>query len=356
LYLLKVLNFNLIQFSHQKDEVIQQSFNIVSIVSVDREIRIIMTLYKLEDFAANYKDADFDNYEINNFDVYSDINDEKVGTVKHILVDDSGRFRYLVVDTGFWIFGKQVLLPIGRSRINYSDRRIYATGLTREQVENLPDFQDLERIDYDYEEQLRGVYRTPTREVPLETSTPLDVQTPVESSAPLDTPAAYTQPIRRETAPMPRPTYERETYTYEQEPDLYQMNEQSHQSLKLYEERLVTNKSRVKTGQVAVGKHVETEKAQVSVPIEKERVVIERTTPADAGKTVSPGEVDFREGEVARMDIYEETPEIHKEAVLREEVRVKKVVEQDTVESEETLRREELDINKTDDSIKERRM
>ncbi len=314
-----------------------------------------MTLYKLQDFAANYKDTDFDNYDITDFDVYSDINDEKVGSVKHILVDDSGRFRYLVVDTGFWIFGKQVLLPIGRSRMNYSDRRVYATGLTREQVDNLPDFHDLERIDYNYEEQLRGVYRTPTAEVPLDTSTSLDAQTPLEMSAPLDTPKAYTEPAMRETVPTPRPTYEPDTYTYEQEPDLYEMNEQNHQSLKLYEERLVANKSRVKTGEVSIGKHVETEKAQVSVPVEKERVVIERTTPTDAGRRVSPGDVDFREGEVARVEIYEETPDIHKEAVLREEVRVKKVVEQDTVEAQETLRREELDINKGDESIKKRR-
>lgn len=48
------------------------------------------------------------------------------------------------------------------------------------------------------------------------------------------------------------------------------------------------------------------------------------------------------------MSIYEETPDIHKETVLREEVKVKKVVEQDTVEAEETLRREELDINRND--------
>jgi len=36
-------------------------------------------------------------------------------------------------------------------------------------------------------------------------------------------------------------------------------------------------------------------------------------------------------------EIYEEKPEIHKEAFVREEVRVKKVVEQDTVEAQETL-------------------
>jgi len=42
--------------------------------------------------------------------------------------------------------------------------------------------------------------------------------------------------------------------------------------------------------------------------------------------------------------VYEETPDIHKEA-LCEEVRVRKVVEHDTVEAQETIRREELDIN-----------
>src|SRR6056297_1894440 len=149
---------------------------------------INMVLYKLEDLTADYtdtEDTDFDNYEIRDFDVYSDINDEKVGTVKNILVDDTGSFRYLVVDTGFWIFGKQVLLPIGRSRISYADRRVYATGLTQEQVESLPDFNDLERVDYDYEEQVRGVYRTPFAEKPLETSTP------VEATTPVDTPSAY---------------------------------------------------------------------------------------------------------------------------------------------------------------------
>ncbi|MFN6572557.1 DUF2382 domain-containing protein [Dendronalium sp. ChiSLP03b] len=295
-----------------------------------------MALYKLEEFAANYGDADFDKYDIRGFDVYSDIDDDKVGNVKDILVDDSARVRYLVVDTGFWFFGRQVLLPIGRSKIDYSDRRVYAIGLTKEQVENLPDFNNLEQIDYDYEERVRGVYRTPVRQTPLDTSTPVDV--PPASSD------------RESTVAR-----DRNTYRYEHEPNLYDTNERDHQNLKLYEERLVTNKSRVKTGEVSIGKHVETETARVSVPVEKERVIIERTTPEEAGRTVSPAEADFREGEVTRMEVYEETPDIHKEAVLREEVRVKKVVEQDTVEAQETLRREELDIHKDDEQLRDTR-
>jgi len=140
-------------------------------------------------------------------------------------------------------------------------------------------------------------------------------------------------------------TYNRDTYTHQQEPSLYAMNDQDHSTLKLYEERLIASKKRVNSGEVAIGKHVETETERVSVPVEKERVVIERVTSADAGKAVAPSSVHFGEGEVARMEIYEETADIHKEAFVREEVRVNKVVEQETVQAQDTIRREELDID-----------
>ncbi|MBE9016252.1 DUF2382 domain-containing protein [Chroococcidiopsidales cyanobacterium LEGE 13417] len=279
-----------------------------------------MVLYKLEDFDTNYQDA-FDGNDIKGYEVYSDLDNEKVGTVKNILVEESGRFRYLVVDTGFWIFGKQVLLPVGRIRIDTGDRRVYAVGFTKEQAEALPEFSDDLKVDYDYEEQVRGVYRDRA-----------DTATPLETSA----------------ASMPYvagAAYDRNTYNYEHEPDLYNMGDRNQDTLKLYEERLVANKTRRKAGEVSIGKHVEAETQRVSVPVEKERVVVERTTPDNAGKPVSPGEATFREGEVAHVDLYEEKPDIRKEAVLREEVRIRKEVEQEMVSTQEQVRREELDID-----------
>jgi len=278
-----------------------------------------MVLYKLEDFDTDYQTS-FDGDDIKGYDVYADRNDEKVGTVNNILVDEAGRFRYLVVDTGFWVFGKQVLLPVGRSRIDQSNRRVYAVGLTKEQAESLPEFSEDLKVDYDYEERVRGVYR----EQPTQAAAPTVAATPAVPA----------------TA-----DYDRDTYSYQQEPSLYDMNEQDHQTLRLYEERLVANKTRRKTGEVAIGKRVETETQRVAVPLEQERVVIERQTPTGAGRPVAPGEATFREGEVAHMDIYEETPDIRKEAVLREEVSIRKEVEQDTVNAEETVRREELDLD-----------
>ena len=107
---------------------------------------------------------------------------------------------------------------------------------------------------------------------------------------------------------------------------------------------MVADKERHKAGEVSIGKHVETETAKVAVPVEKERIVIERTTPTNE-RAVAPGTADFSGGEVKNVDIYEETAEIGKEAFVREEVKVRKEVERDTVEAQETLRREELDVD-----------
>lgn len=280
-----------------------------------------MALLKLEDFDPNYRET-FDGEDVKGLSVYTE-SDEKIGAVSDVLVDEEGHFRYLVVDLGFWIFGKKVLLPIGRTRIDYNADRVYATGMTREQAENLPEFSDRMAVDYDYEERVRGVYRNPS----------------YPASATFDTGMAAATP----TADFG--TYDRDTYNYNREPNLFGLNDRDHQTFRLYEERLIANKNRYKAGEVTVGKRVESETATVSVPIEKERVVIERTTPADAGMAVNPGEASFTEGEIARVELYEETPDIHKEAFVREEVRVKKVVDRDTFEAQETIRREELDVN-----------
>ncbi|MGV0026618.1 DUF2382 domain-containing protein [Phormidesmis priestleyi] len=295
-----------------------------------------MALYKIKDFDPDYRDH-FEGHDIKGMDLYS--GDQKIGSVNDVLVDEEGRFRYLIINTGAWIFGKQVMLPIGRARIDYSDNHVYADGLTKQQVEALPEFTEDLKIDYDQEEQVRNVYR------PTAATATTGLEAPLESSAALNSPVpvdgtAYTGSSMGATT---APTYDRDTYNYDYDADLYAIDDTKHPSLKLYQERLVANKTRAKTGEVAIGKRVETETARVSVPVEKERVVIERSTPTSG--TITPDATAFQEGEVARVEVYEETPDIHKEAFVREEVTVKKVVEQDTVTAEEQIRREELDVD-----------
>ncbi|VEP18951.1 conserved hypothetical protein [Hyella patelloides LEGE 07179] len=122
------------------------------------------------------------------------------------------------------------------------------------------------------------------------------------------------------------------------------------EKIRLYEERLMVNKQREKAGEVAIGKRVETETARVAVPIEKERIVIERRDTTDRA-VVNPANVDFNNGEVARMDVYEESASIEKQAFIREEVNIRKEVDRDTVEAKETVRREELEIEADGDVI-----
>ncbi len=119
--------------------------------------------------------------------------------------------------------------------------------------------------------------------------------------------------------------------------------------IKLYEERLMVNKQREKTGEVAIGKRVETETATVAVPIERERVVVERTNAVNSA-AVNP-DTAFAGGEVAQMNVYEETADITKQAFVREEVSVRKEVEHETVEAKETVRREELKVDTEGDVI-----
>ena len=124
--------------------------------------------------------------------------------------------------------------------------------------------------------------------------------------------------------------------------------------IRLYEERLMVNKQRAKAGDVAIGKRVETETANVAVPVEKERIVIERTD-ATAGTVVTPGTADFAGGKVAEVELYEETANIDKQAFVREEVSVRKEVEQETVQASETVRREELEVEADGDVIEKDR-
>lgn len=260
-----------------------------------------MPLHKLADFDPNYRET-FGGDDVKSMELYTE-GGVRVGSITDVLVDADGHFRYLVIDTMYDRGSKKILLPIGLSRIDYNVGRVYVDGLSKEQVQHLPEYRENITVDYDYEEQVRTAYR-----------------------------------------PMSTGNYNRNTYNYQQDASLYNLNEQNHQTFKLYEERLIASKNRVKAGEVMLGKHIETETARVSVPIERERVVIERVNPTDAGTAVNPSDLQFQEGEIARIEIYEETPDIHKEAFVREEVRVRKVVDRDTVEAQETIRREELDI------------
>ncbi|MGW5399408.1 PRC-barrel domain-containing protein [Streptomyces sp. NPDC003952] len=97
--------------------------------------------------------ADLTGYKV-------EASDGSIGKVdKH---SDEVGSSYIVVDTGPWIFGKEVLLPAGTiTRIDANDEKIYVDR-TKEQIKNAPEFdKDKHLHDTDYHRQVGGYYEGP---------------------------------------------------------------------------------------------------------------------------------------------------------------------------------------------------
>lgn len=292
------------------------------------------------------RDQPFNESDISTADVYlrshRDHQSAKVGNVYTALIDECDRLRYLVLATDSWAAGKKVLLPVGRCTDDPECNRIYVTGLTKAQIADLPPYRDAHSIDADYEAQVRAVYLAAT----AERSAPVESEVPVE----LPTTKRYVmrqQPAREavETDHMPPTRRQRpETNAPEATADLYQMGPDNHR-LKLYEERLVAAKQRHKTGEVRVSKRIETQPAETSVSVRREKIVIEIEA-VDGATQVNLPDRTLHTGDTAQMDLYEETAAIRKEPVVRQQVNIRKEVEETVERRQADLRRETLDIQK----------
>ena len=93
--------------------------------------------------------------DVRGWEVRTDLDDEKVGKVEDMLLDETGRPRYLDVDLG--LFQKHVLLPVGRARADGHRDIVWVPGLTKDRIEGMPDWdRDPDRID---ERRVAAAYR-----------------------------------------------------------------------------------------------------------------------------------------------------------------------------------------------------
>ena len=80
--------------------------------------------------------GDFDGYSV-------EATDGGIGKI-----DESSREvgqAYLVVDTGFWIFGKKRLIPAGVvERVDHAAEKVFVS-LSKDQIKAAPDFEDHHR-------------------------------------------------------------------------------------------------------------------------------------------------------------------------------------------------------------------
>lgn len=82
--------------------------------------------------------------------------DGHIGKVDEASVetDDS----HLVVDTGFWIFGKKRVIPAGVvARVDMQEQKLYLT-MTKDQVKDAPDWKDRWAMDTSARDQYSEYY------------------------------------------------------------------------------------------------------------------------------------------------------------------------------------------------------
>ncbi|OWK42231.1 YsnF/AvaK domain-containing protein [Fimbriiglobus ruber] len=107
--------------------------------------------------------------------------------------------------------------------------------------------------------------------------------------------------------------------------------------IQLHEEHLKADKQTVNRGDVKVRKEVHTEHKQITVPVEREEVVVERR-PAN-GRRTATGEIQAEE---IRIPVKEERVHVRKEAVVTEDVSVGKRKIHDTETVSGDVRKEDL--------------
>lgn len=121
-------------------------------------------------------------------------------------------------------------------------------------------------------------------------------------------------------------------------------NQDVERRIQLRGEMLTTYKERVRRGEVTLRKEVVTEHQTVDVPVTREELVIERTTPTG---TTPTGEVGT--DEEIRVPLEEERVRVQKQPVVNEEVRVGKRQVQRSERVSDDVKHEELKVDKEGD-------
>ncbi|SFB13758.1 MULTISPECIES: YsnF/AvaK domain-containing protein [unclassified Bacillus (in: firmicutes)] len=117
--------------------------------------------------------------------------------------------------------------------------------------------------------------------------------------------------------------------------------------MELREEQLQISKNQIQTGEVELHKQIVEEQQTVQVPVSKDEVFVEHRT-ADE---VASSEISDEDDELIRVPVVEERLKVTKEQVVTGEVVIGKRQVQEMQQVSDTVKREELRVNKSGDVI-----
>lgn len=125
-----------------------------------------MTLHKLsdrEDYAGGAGAVNARGWEVR-----TRVDDEDVGKVKDVLIEDGGQARYLDVNLG--IFSKRVLVPVEQVTTDAAEEIVWVDGLDKDGFERIPEYDgDVAKLNADYQAGLMRDYTAASAAAPAAT-------------------------------------------------------------------------------------------------------------------------------------------------------------------------------------------
>jgi hypothetical protein len=101
----------------------------------------------------SFRDPSWADRDLRGFEV--EARDGKIGSVDESSAPGAD---HLIVDTGAWIFGKKVVLPVGLvEKVNFEEGRLLVSR-SKEEIKDAPDFDEKHADDPRYAEELRAYY------------------------------------------------------------------------------------------------------------------------------------------------------------------------------------------------------
>src|SRR5437899_10139487 len=91
---------------------------------------------------------------------------EKIGKVDEASNEAGG--SWIVVDTGFWIFGKKRMIPAGAIQSIDPEKRQVRVALSKDEIKKAPDYDELRKRETSYRDEMSNYYSKDQRTSPAE--------------------------------------------------------------------------------------------------------------------------------------------------------------------------------------------
>jgi hypothetical protein len=82
---------------------------------------------------------------------------QKIGKVDEATNETGG--SWIVVDTGFWIFGKKRMIPAGAIESIDPEKRQLRVALSKDDIKKAPDYDEVRKRESSYQNELGDYYR-----------------------------------------------------------------------------------------------------------------------------------------------------------------------------------------------------